>query len=360
MSFELPVYCAPDFSDFAGSPDAVFKEAPADGVAPEGYHATSIYPEYFRFGGKWLLAEESRMDCTAVLREGRIYITEFRHIKKGDMVAIGRSEDGSEGIYVHTNGFEKEEKPGAAFAFRQGRSRETSYSKEYDFLYDLLRHEKEHGNILWVMGPACAFDSDSREAMADIIEGGYAHGIMAGNALATHDLEAACLKTALGQDIYTLELMENGHYNHIDIINRVRACGGIRPFVKEKGIDDGIMAACCRKNIPFVLCGSIRDDGPLPDVIPDVYKGQDEMRKLILKATTIICMATVLHTIATGNMTPTYRVAKGGKVRPLYFYSVDVSEFAVNKLTDRGSLGVRTLVTNAQDFVVNIKRGLGL
>ena len=107
-----------------------------------------------------------------------------------------------------------------------------------------------------------------------------------------------------------------------------------------------------------MLVGSIRDDGPLPEVYADVYAAQDAMRAQVRKATTVICMASALHTIATGNMTPSYRVVNG-VVRPLYFYSVDVSEFAVNKLRDRGSLAVRTLVTNVQDFVVNVSRGVG-
>ena len=119
------------------------------------------------------------------------------------------------------------------FVFRQGRSRETAYSCDYDKLYQLLKHEKEHGNILWVMGPAFAFDYDARKAMQLIIDNGYAHGLLAGNALATHDLEAAYLGTALGQDIYTQKSKPNGHYNHLDICNEVRRCGSIKEFVTD-------------------------------------------------------------------------------------------------------------------------------
>ena len=120
---------------------------------------------------------------------------------------------------------------------------------------------------------------------------------------------------------------------------------------------DGIMYTCVKKNVPFVLVGSIRDDGPLPDVYGNVYEGQDPMRGLVRKATTIVCMASTLHTVATGNMTPSYRVVDG-QVRPLYFYSVDISEFAVNKLLDRGSLTVKTIVTNVQDFIIQVRRGV--
>lgn len=362
MTFEMPEYSAPDFDSpaFAGLPEAAMLEAPMDGVAPENYHATGIYPEYFHIDGKWLLAEESRMDCVPVYENGRIEITEFRRLRKDQKVVLGRTEDGSEGIYVHMDGFEEKKQGGMQFAFRQGRSRETAYSKDYDQLYSLLKWEKEHGgNILWVMGPACAFDSDSRKAMEAIIKGGYANGLMAGNALATHDLEAGLMRTALGQDIYTQEIRHNGHYNHIDTINKARACGSIREFAERYGIRDGIISSCLEMDVPYVLAGSIRDDGPLPGVYANVYEAQDAMRGLVRQATTIICMASVLHTVATGNMTPSYRV-RDRKVRPLYFYSIDISEFAVNKLTDRGSLAVKSLVTNAQDFVVNVRKGLGL
>lgn len=360
MPFVMPKYNSPDFASgtLKNAPDAVLAPVTVDGVAPEGYHATSMYPEYFKINGQWLLAEESRMDCLAIYEDGVIKIVEFRRLKRGQLVVLGRTEDGCDGIYVHMYGFADKSELDASFAFRQGRSRETAYSKDYDELYDLLRHEHENGgNILWVMGPACAFDKDSRAAMGDLIRAGYANGILAGNALATHDLEAGLLKTALGQDIYTQESRLNGHYNHIDTINRVKACGSIESFVEKYNITDGVMAACVQKNIPFVLAGSIRDDGPLPEVIADVYEAQNAMRELVTQATTIICMASVLHTIATGNMTPSYRV-RDGVVRPLYFYSVDISEFAVNKLSDRGSLSAKTLVTNVQDFVVNIKKAL--
>ena len=112
--------------------------------------------------------------------------------------------------------------------------------------------------------------------------------------------------------------------------------------------------------MPYVLAGSIRDDGPLPPVIADVYRAQDAMRNQLRQATTVVCMATALHTIAAGNMTPSYRVLPDGSVRPVYFYCVDIAEFVVNKLADRGSLSARGIVTNVQDFIVNVAKGLGL
>ena len=364
MSAIIPAYHAPNFSEekFISAPDARWVAAPKDGVAPEGFHSTSMFPEYFKLDGKWVLAAKSRMDSSVVIApDGELLVVENRNLKQGDRVIVGRTEDCEDGIYVHCTGFEE---PSEAledrFVFRQGRSRETSFAKDYDKLIELLKYEKEHGNILWVMGPAFAFDYDARRAMESLINNGYAHGLMAGNALATHDLEGALLHTALGQDIYTQRSQPNGHYNHLDVINKVRACGSIPEFIEEYNIDNGIMYSTVKNGVPFVLTGSIRDDGPLPEVIASAYEGQNTMRGLVKNATTVICLATMLHTIATGNMTPSFTVTEDGTIRPVFLYCVDAAEFAVNKLADRGSLSAVGIVTNVQDFITIIAKGLGV
>jgi hypothetical protein len=367
MAFELPEYRAPSFSEapLRDAPDVRILPVERDGIAPSGYHATSVFPEYFKIGGSWLLPEESRMDCVVVVRKEsgavRLDVVEFRRLKRGDAVVIGRTEDGTEGIFVHSSAFipSEGESEGAsdAFAFRAGRSRETAYSRNYDELYDLLRYEREHGFIMWVLGPAVAFDYDSRVSMTALIGKGYVHALLAGNALATHDLEAALLGTALGQDIYTQKNQPNGHYNHLDLINMARGYNSLEEMAGNEKIKDGIVRAAFEKGIPLVLAGSIRDDGPLPGVFADVYAAQDAMRAAARKATTVIALATQLHTIASGNMTPSYTI-RDGRVRPVYFYSVDVSEFAVNKLRDRGTLSAIPIVANAQDFLVHLKNRL--
>lgn len=365
MSFVMPGYSAPDFTEekFVSSPDVKFEPAPSDGVAPEYFHSTSMYPEYFKIDGRWQLAEESRMDSCVVLRnDGRLDVVEARNLKKGNNVILGRSEDAQEGIFVHCTGFEcADETINDRFVFRQGRSRETSYARDYDRLFELLKYERENGGkIVWVMGPAFAFDADARAAMSAIIDAGYAQALMAGNALAAHDLEGAYFHTALGQDIYTQKSRPNGHYNHLDICNKVRMCGGIETFIEKYNLNDGIICSCVRNKVPVVLAGSIRDDGPLPEVIADVYEAAAAMRDQVRGATTVICLATMLHTIATGNMTPSFRVLKDGSVRPVFLYTVDADEFVVNKLLDRGSLSATTIVTNVQDFITILAMGLGI
>ncbi len=364
MAFSMPRYIIPDFSEekFLNAPDCAYAVVETDGVAPEYFHSTSMYPEYFKIKGEWKLAEESRMDSCVVIDENNsLNVIEARNLKKGDKVILGRTEKCEEGIFLYVNGFVTDDEVlEDQFVFRQGRSRETSYSRDYDNLFELLKYEKEYGNIIWVMGPAFSFDADARKAMSLLIDNGYAHGVLAGNALATHDLEGALLHTALGQDIYTQKSQPNGHYNHLDICNKVRRSGSIPQFIRDYNLDDGIMCSCVKNDVPFVLAGSIRDDGPLPEVIADVYKAADAMRNLVKNSTTVICMATMLHTIATGNMTPSFRVTEDGTVRPVYIYTVDIDEFVVNKLLDRGSLSATTVVANVQDFITLVAKGLNL
>lgn len=360
MSFQLPHFTPPNLhrEPFTSAPNAILAEVLQEGVAPENFHAMSIYPEYFKINGQWILASQSRMDCVPVLvQEDIIQIIEFRNLKMGDQVVLGRTEDASEGIYVHAAGFASKDGNTDLFAFRSGRSRETAYSKDYNNLYELLRFEKGQGYIVWVLGPAVVFDYDSRAALAALIEKGYVNAILAGNAMATHDLEASILGTALGQNTYTQESQPNGHYNHLEVINLARKAGSLESLIDTLSITEGVVYSALKKNVPLVLAGSIRDDGPLPPVLANVYKAQDEMRRHTQKATTLICLATQLHTIAAGNMTPAY-TNRDGEIRPVYLYSIDVAEFAVNKLRDRGSLEVTTIVTNVQDFLVNLNNNL--
>jgi hypothetical protein len=359
--FALPPYNPPDFTrpELRTAPVVRVVPAPGDGVLPDRFHATSNLPEYVHLGaGRWLLAREGRMDGVMLLRDVRLEIVEPRRVKQGDPVVVARSQRGEEGVYVHAYGFPLRGAESEAFAFRTRGTRETPFSRSYDNLYEILRHDREHGRILWILGPAVVFDRDSRDAMSALIEAGYCHALLAGNALATHDLEAACFRTGLGQDIYTQELRPGGHCNHLDVINAVRRCGSIAAALAELGIKDGVMAACARRGVPTVLAGSIRDDGPLPGVVTDACAAQDAMRGQARSATTVLALATQLHAIACGNLLPGYQVGESGVVRPVYFFVVDMSEFGVDKLANRGSLQAVPILTNVQDFVVNLRHNL--
>jgi lysine-ketoglutarate reductase/saccharopine dehydrogenase-like protein (TIGR00300 family) len=360
MTF-LPSYAPPDFSrpELAGAPPVRVEPAPADGVLPERFHATSNLPEYVHLGsGRWLLVRDGRMDGVLVLRGETLAVVEPRLVKQDDPVVIARTERGEEGVYVYADGFASAATAVEGFTFRTRGSREAPFSRCYDNLYEILRHDRDHGSIVWVLGPAVVFDRDSREAMTALIEAGFCHALLAGNALATHDLEAARFRTGLGQDIYTQELRPGGHCNHLDTINTVRRCGSIPAAIAQLGISDGVMAACERRQVPYVLAGSIRDDGPLPGVITDVCTAQDAMRVHARTATTVLALATQLHAIAFGNMLPGYQVGADGTIRPVFLFVVDMSEFGVDKLANRGSLQAVPILTNVQDFMVNLRHNL--
>ncbi len=362
MSCPYPAFTPPDFSrkELLNVPMVRTEVVRADGVVPENFHGTSNHPEYVHLGdGRWALVPESRMDSVLVLRGEDLDVVEARRVKKGDQIVVGRTENGEEGIFVHIDGFHQASEAAAEkFTFRTRGTRETPFSRSYDDLYQVLRHDRDHGHIVWVLGPAVAFDKDSRDAMQGLIENGYCHGLLAGNALATHDLEAALFRTGLGQDIYTQHLQPLGHYNHLDLINKVRRAGSISQAIEDLQLKDGIIYACEKQKVPYVLAGSIRDDGPLPEVIPNVYDAQDAMRVHARKATTVIALATQLHSIAFGNMVPSYREMADGEVRPVYFYIVDMSEFSADKLANRGSAQAVAILTNAQDFMTNLWNNL--
>lgn len=362
MEFKMLKYHHPNFAEekFKNAPDCTFLEVEKDGISPRNYHALSIYPEYFKVNGKWILATESRMDTVCVvdntLGKEKLDTKEFRNLKKGDKVVVGRSEDGSEGIYVWTEGFLSEELVEQNFSFRSGRSRETAFSIDYDNLYKVLRHEKEnHGYITLVIGSAIALGRDSRKALENLVRNGYVNAIFCGTETAAFDLEKGVFGTTWGQERFKRE--QNTKENLYDTINLVRKHGSIKSLVESGKVKDGFIKAAIECGVSVVIPATIRDRFSLPETINNVYDGQDEMRKHAKKTSTVIMVGSVLYSIATGNMTPSY-IESNGAIRPVYVYTVDIQEFAVNKLSDRGTLTAVTMVTNVQDFMKNIDRAL--
>lgn len=362
MKFTMPKYHHPDFEqDFLkNAPDARLEEVEKEGISPRNYHALSVFPEYFKINGKWILAEQSRMDtvCVAVDTPGeeRVDIVEFRNLKKGDKVVVGRKEDASEGIYVWTQGFLQEKAESETFAFRSGRSRETAFSVDYDTLYEVLRYEKANkGYVTLVLGTAVSLDRDSRLALERLIREGYVQAIFCGTETAAFDLEKGVYDTAWGQKTFRKE--QNTTRNLYATINLARKFGSTKALVESGMVKDGFIKACVEMDVPFVLSGTIRDRFGLPETINNVYEAQNIMRSHARKTSTIIMMSAILFTVATGNMTPSYNVF-GGEVRPVYMYTVDIQEFAVNKLSDRGTLTAVSVVTNVQDFIRNVDRAL--
>lgn len=362
MKFEMPKYHHPDFEkDFLkNAPNVTLEEVKKDGLSPRNYHALSVYPEYFKINGKWVLADESRMDTVCVANdtpgEESVNIVEFRNLKKGDKVVIGRTEDASEGIYVWTQGFLAADAEKDTFAFRSGRSRETAFSMDYDNLYEVLKHEKANGGyVTLIVGAALSLDRDSRKALERLVRNGYVNAIFCGTETAAFDLEKGIFGTTWGQEDFEKE--QNTTKNLFKTINLARKYGSTKALVESGKVKDGFMKACVEMDVPVVIAGTIRDRFGLPETINNVYEAQNEMRKHARKTSTIIMMSAILYTIATGNMTPSYNVFDG-LVRPVYMYTIDIQEFAVNKLSDRGTVTAVSMVTNVQDFIRNVDRAL--
>ena len=345
-SFKHPDFTAPAF---ASAPDARFAPAPADGVLPEGFFSTTNLPTYVRVNGNWRMPREPRMDSALVLdADDVLWVREGRRVKKGDRVAIGMAEDGREGIYVDVAGFLGEKDDGEFKFMASEVSREKPI--DYALMARILIDERDRGGYpVWVTGPALVH-SRARNDFVWFIQNGFVGALLAGNAVAVHDIEASIFGTTLGMTGEG-ESMQGGHGLHMRAINKVREAGSIKAAVDDGTITSGIMHACVTKNIPFVLTGSIRDDGPLPDVITDALEAQDAMRVHAIKATMAILIATALHAIATGNMLPAFVTEPDGSLRELSTICVDSLEFVVSKLKDRGTHQAFGVVTNAQDFM---------
>jgi lysine-ketoglutarate reductase/saccharopine dehydrogenase-like protein (TIGR00300 family) len=366
----VTTFSHPDFDAprFAGAPDARFVPAPADGVLPEGFFSTTNLPTYVRVDGRWRLPREPRMDSALVLdADGELWVREGRRVRAGERVAVGQAENGSEGIYVHVSAFLGEaDGAGGEFKFMTS---EVSREKpiDYSLMASILVDERERGGApVWVAGPALVH-SRARADMTWFVREGFVGAFLAGNAVAVHDIEASIFGTTLGMS-GTGVATAGGHGLHMRAINRVRAAGSIAEAVRQGVITDGIMHALVEKGVPFVLCGSIRDDGPLPDVITDAVAAQDAMRARTTQATMAVLVATALHAIATGNMLPAFVMEdretgrptahpRGAspdewpRLRELPTICVDSSEFVVSKLKDRGTHQAFGVVTNAQDFM---------
>ena len=345
----MSILKTPDFNSaaLADAPDATFVAAPADGVLPDGFFSTTNLPTWARINGTWTMPREPRMDAALLLdRDGILWIREGRRVRQGEMIAVGKAEDGSEGIYVHSLDDSEDE---GEFKFMTS---EVSREKpiDYSLMAQILLAERDNGGYpIWVTGPALVH-SRARADMVWFIENGFVGALLAGNAVAVHDIEAAIFGTTLGMT-QTGVASAGGHGLHMRAINQIRSAGSIEAAVNQGIVTNGIMHALVTNRIPFVLTGSIRDDGPLPEVITDNLAAQDAMKTHTTRATMAILVATALHAIATGNMLPAFVSNSDGTLRELPTICVDSSEFVVSKLKDRGTHQAFGVVTNAQDFM---------
>lgn len=317
-----------------GQEDARLVAADRDGVLPAGFYSTTNLGGAVRVDGRWLPIENPEMDCGLVVREGRAVTVPMHRVRAGDQVVVG-----SDGVRVQAPGHARDTQ---VFEFM---SSEVSSEKPKGLLVarvaDRLRAARERGGrILVVAGPAVVHTGGAPD-LARLVEAGWVDVLFAGNGFAAHDIESNVLGTSLGVSIAEGVPTEGGHANHLRVINEVRRHGSIAAAVDAGFVTGGVMRALVRGGVPFVLGASIRDDGPLPDVITDTVAAADAMRAHLDGVQVALMLASTLHAIATGNCLPA----------GVETFCVDINQAVVTKLADRGSHQALGIVTDVGPFI---------
>jgi lysine-ketoglutarate reductase/saccharopine dehydrogenase-like protein (TIGR00300 family) len=318
--------------------EATTAPAEVDGVFPDGFYSTTNLETRVRIGGRWVSVENPEMDCGLVV-DGEGRTLRVRTIPMSDVGAGMRIVCGATGLQVMPPAARE---AGEAFGFMES---EVSSEKPQALLVrqvaEGMRRAKAEGRkVLWVGGPGVVH-TGAAAAMVALVEAGFVDVLFAGNALATHDIEAALYGTSLGVDLAQGRGVEHGHEHHIRALNTIRKTGSIRAAVEQGVLTGGIMHALVRNGKDFVLVGSVRDDGPLPDVYTDVLAGQRAMRAHVDGAGYCLMVATMLHAVATGNILPA----------SVPLACVDINPATVTKLADRGSSQARGIVTDVGLFL---------
>jgi len=331
----------------ADARDARLVRAPSHGVFPTGFYVTTNRATQVRVRGRWRRVARIEMDCGVVVNRARglAVAAPFHRVRRGDWVVAGE----------HGVRTAPQDAPGRDDAFRfmtSPVSTEKPRGRELAAVARAMRRTRREGRgILLVAGPAVVHTGGAT-FLARLIDAGYAQALFAGNGLATHDIEAALFGTALGVPLEpgAGRPGPDGHAHHLRAINAIRARGGIANAVQTGLLTKGIMYACVRNHVPYVLAGSIRDDGPLPDVITDTVDAQDAMRALVPGIGLALCIGSTLHAVATGNLLPA--------VVPVI--CVDINPAAVTKLDDRGTRQGIGIISDAASFLRELCACLGM
>ncbi|MEF8813350.1 MAG: TIGR00300 family protein [Halovenus sp.] len=319
--------------------DAILEPAPEDKVVPTGFYSTTNHPTDIRIEGEWVPVERIEMDCAVVVDpnggDPRAYTKVLSSVEKGDLVVTGDT-----GIRV--NPPERPRGQEGAFGFMQGgvsseRPSESTIAKIAEAIAETRR---EDGQILAVCGPAL-IHSGAREDLARLVREGYIDMLSIGNGFAVHDVERDIYGTSLGMDTESLDHPREGHKHHIYTISEVIRAGGIEEAVESGIVESGVMYECVENDVPYVIAGSIRDDGPLPGTITDAVEAQNAIRDQAHEADLVLMLATLLHSVGVGNCLPsTTRTV-----------CVDINPATVTQLVDRGSAQAVGMVTDIGTFV---------
>ena len=315
--------------------EITLKKSPKNYVMPDNFYSTTNNHTQVYHKNKWIQVENMMMDKCIVVKGKRAFCVPVRDVKKDDLVIVGE-----EGIKITPPERPREGVNVFEFMNSSSSSERPTQHIAKKVAEDIYNTKKKGGKIVIVGGPAIVHTGAS-DSVSELIRSGYIDGILAGNALAVHDIEYATLGTSLGMNVKDATLAYHGHRNHMDTINAVFKAGSIANMVKTKKLTKGIMYECVKNKVPFVLAGSIRDDGPLPDVITDVAQAQREYKKVLKDASMVIMISTMLHSIATGNMLP-------ANVKVIV---VDINQPTVTKLMDRGTWQALGIVSDVGAFL---------
>ncbi len=323
--------------------EAVVKECDRDGVFPEDFYSTTNLETVVRLGGQWVPVEQPEMDCGLLVERDRVRTVPVSDVKAGQQVVCGAS-----GVKVVLPVREHSTQQDSFEFMSSAVSSEKPQALLVRQIAQRMREVKLDGQkLLWVGGPGIVH-TGAAPAFTALVEHGFVDVLFAGNALATHDIEAALYGTSLGVDLAMGKGVDHGHEHHIRAINTIRRAGSIAEAVDTGVLTSGIMHALVVRRKKFVLVGSVRDDGPLPDVYTDVIEGQRAMRAELKGVGFAIMVATMLHSIATGNILPA----------SIPLVCVDINPATVTKLADRGSSQAVGIVTDIGLFLEQLAREL--
>jgi lysine-ketoglutarate reductase/saccharopine dehydrogenase-like protein (TIGR00300 family) len=314
--------------------DAQWRVVERDRCAPEDFYSTTNHRTSVRHGGEWIPVENQRMDALIVLENGRAYCRRLRDIRAGDRVVVG-----TRGIRVAP---ESKERDRLAFAFMSnGISSERQVETAVRQTAALIRQTLDQKQKVVIVAGPVVVHTGGVGPLSRLIRGGFVHALLSGNALGVHDAEAALFGTSLGVRLADGRQEEHGHRNHMRAINAIYRCGGVAKAVESGRLRTGILYECVTNRVPFVLAGSLRDDGPLPETITDMNQAQDAYAEQLKGAGLVLCLGSMLHSIATGNMLPSW----------VKIVCVDINPAVATKVSDRGTGQAVGVVTDVGLFL---------
>jgi len=314
--------------------DAELEPVKRDRCAPEDFHSTTNHRTLVRHNGAWIEVANQRMDAVIVVSDHRASCRRLRDLRAGDLVVTG-----SRGIRVIP---ESKERDRLAFAFM---SHEISSERQVETAVRqtaaLMRAARAAGQKIIVVAGPVTVHTGGAKPLSSLIREGWVQALLAGNALGVHDIEAALFGTSLGVRQSDGRQEEHGHRNHMRAINAIYRAGSIAKAVESGELKSGVMFECVRAQVPFVLAGSLRDDGPLPDTIADMNRAQDAYAEQLKGAGLVLCLGSMLHSIAVGNMLPSW----------VKIVCVDINPAVATKVSDRGTGQAVGVVTDVGLFL---------